>query len=847
MNGLKYIHGFRTAEPSKPIVPVPADRPHQPTQDLGGGIAPYPVPESEPQAMLLNNVSYFNKDTEKQATMAGQSTTKDPVSMHLLMETAIGDSEHYDVLSQTELDSLKRELVRVSGQLNTSRHQLVLDTKVRDAARSMDRLSAVPTKDVAKPGSRGKGGDAVRDTPEMAQSVKRCEELTEEITHLEKEEYRLQKRLLEHTAGVLQLTHKGYLKKDPSPEDIKNGQFISGMNPDGEFGGLGQYALYEQVLDNELNGDKPTAELAGQHQIILDVERKVEDLNAKLRDMILELKPRKLALPLPPPQLDDDPDHLAEVLFEQVDFLEKCLRTVHDLQNATARAAESEAEREGQLILGVEKRMEDLNVILRDIILGMKPRKDDLPNPARELRDDPTHAEDILLEQLDFLEACLKSLQRLVGRKLEAGEFDTSEDRIEALNNVLFDLMAQNDPERASKYFPPPKSDGTTILDQFIYLQQGLKAVDRRMGELGDFEDTAAEKLASYQNRAEQYASVIGGLWDILTAEDHEAALRSGLPPPQDNFSLQAFSAKVQELHATHLDLLDQKAVLTRQIQQQRELGATADSTRDQRMDSMREENTALKSQLQITSEEAAAHLEKLNLAAAELSAAKNMLSMRDAQTGLSSSKALDEEKAGRLLAEEQLTAQTALAVLAETSAKELESAMVRLRTELTIAKAELDSAHGTRAQRAAEAAADPTLQARIQTLQDELGETIADYEAMTKATIEYEKEREGLEATVDGLRDKVESLEGALAEERIAGMGVRSPGMESTRSTGVGGTSVSLLRGEFRKMMKETKEAHGQEKARLREELRGEQRRNRELETRLKGLERELAAAKRK
>ena len=751
--------------------------------------------------------------------MTSQAATKDPLAMHQLMETAIGDSAEYGVLSHNDLDALKQELSRTSSRLEAARRELAVETRVRDASHSMDRLPPGASKNFPRPGSRGKGADAGRNSEEAAQSARKCEELSEEIAKLKEEEYRLQKGLLEHTAGVLQLTHKGYLKKEPTHDDIRQGHYIPGPDLDGEFGGLGQHALHDQVLENELNGEQSIAGLADQHQMVLDVERRVEILNAQLREMILELRPQKQALPQPPRQLEDDPNNVGEVLFEQVGFLEECLSTVHNLQNNRGAVSEAKMVKQSQLVLEIEKRMEDLNVQLREVILAMKPRKEELPHPARELRDDPDNPDIILNEQVDFLEACLESMQKLLEERREAGAYDSPENKLEAFNNRLFDLMTQHDPERASKYFPPPQANGDTLLDQFEYLEQGLKAVDRRLDELGEFEETSAEKLASYQERAEQYVTVVGFLWDMFLAKDREEASREGRPPPQDKFSLQELSQKVQELHAKYYEMLDHKDVLTRQIQQQRQLTTTADATKDQKLNTMREENEDLKGQLQTTSEEAAVHLERLNLTMAELEAAKNTLSMRDEQQGISSSRALDDEKQGRRLAEEQLAAQTALAVKAESSLRELESETARLQTELTIAKAELDSAHGTRAQRAAEAAGDPALQARVQTLQKELSETIADYESMTKASIEYEKEREQLENTADSLRDRVESLESQLSEERINSMGVKSPGMESARSAG-GGTSLAVLKTEFKKMMRERTDEKRKMQAEYRENL---------------------------
>ena len=120
--------------------------------------------------------------------------------------------------------------------------------------------------------------------------------------------------------------------------------------------------------------------------------------------------------------------------------------------------------------------------------------------------------------------------------------------------------------------------------------------------------------------------------------------------------------------------------------------------------------------------------------------------------------------------------------------------------------KEALDSPHGSRAQRAAEAAGEtPELRARITTLQQELADTIGDYEAMTRASIEFEKERETLETTVDGLRDRIASLEATLAEERIQALAGKSP----TGPAGAAGTSAAVLKGEFRKMMRETRTEH--------------------------------------
>ena len=165
----------------------------------------------------------------------------------------------------------------------------------------------------------------------------------------------------------------------------------------------------------------------------------------------------------------------------------------------------------------------------------------------------------------------------------------------------------------------------------------------------------------------------------------------------------------------------------------------------------------------------------------------------------------------------------------------ELEGEVVRITTELTMVKAELDGAYGTRAQRAAEKALDPEVQneidalntrniemavelaelrgkqgggdvqKRADTLEKELRETLDDYEAMTKASIEFEKERERFEGVIDSLRDRCEQLETQLSEERISWMNLSSPtsmGRDPTLET----TSTMVLKNEFKKMMRDTR-----------------------------------------
>ena len=93
----------------------------------------------------------------------------------------------------------------------------------------------------------------------------------------------------------------------------------------------------------------------------------------------------------------------------------------------------------------------------------------------------------------------------------------------------------------------------------------------------------------------------------------------------------------------------------------------------------------------------------------------------------------------------------------------------------------------------------------KMTTLKKELQETIEEYELMTKASIEWEKEREMLEGTIDKLRDEREGLEAQLSDEKVRWLGMKSPGVEGQPPV-AGSTSTTVLKNEFKKMMRDTR-----------------------------------------
>ncbi|KAL9034957.1 MAG: hypothetical protein Q9180_005120, partial [Flavoplaca navasiana] len=328
-----------------------------------------------------------------------------------------------------------------------------------------------------------------------------------------------------------------------------------------------------------------------------------------------------------------------------------------------------------------------------------------------------------------------------------------------------------------------------------------------------------------------------------------------------------------------HLDTARQEATLNEQQREKavREVLEKERQTRKEAEEQLLSELEARRSALHSLEAELADSRDDHGIARAAMRAELEESEKR-VQQSIGQVEAAKEAKAHQdaleLSLRQQVDEKTREAEQAHSEMQSLEGEMVRLHTELTVAKAELDGAYGTRAQRAAEMAANPAVQKeieelsernarlaeelaslrarhesaesdkaksdeRIKTLEQELSETIGDFESMTKASIEFEKEREALEAMVDRMRDRSEEFENQLAEEKLKWMGVKSPMAAGNGDSSVAGsTSANVLKNEFRKMMREMR-------AENMKGLRLEQEERRKLEALIRSLKKDQTPGK--
>jgi hypothetical protein len=792
---------------------------------------------------------------------------KDPIQVHLLTETALSDSKEYEILSQEEVDGLKKQIQSLAQRTEQTKANLAIQAKYRDAAISMSKLySPAGAKRRSLLGSRLSGGDSAREAEvERQASERRCEELAAELFSLEKRLMLPQRRLLQHTAGILQMTHRASAKK----------QLDSTTNADARPHGIPGSPESLYTYSNGRNSLEPAADDFNfdDGSLYFPLEQFDNHQQARTRKIPIQI-PMKSPGREQQSQLREETDRLRE---ENA----KLIAEVDDLRNDGAKRV--------AVLSDTGRKLEDLNTNLRELIIRFNPPKyNNFQNPPAAFTNGPDSGlepGDLVGSQLSYLEKGLaaaveeqtiqnsETTQRAdAAQTATAASLAQAEGRIQTLNRQASEILQA----RESDYPSPPNSSMLALEDHLDYLQD---AITRMQAELSRAAELSSSSSANKQ-RTDQVETVLTGLWDIIQAgyadiqqrkaERRKVRAEKGLDPDEEDmsadeatdadepYSLQAFSAKVQWLYAQATSLKDQKAVLKRQIKQQRELNNKSSSDKDEELTQVTEELRTARNMLDSVEQEAKDAQEKLakalrdldtmqqtsaNNEAASIDQTRQQLMERDdmiAQlqaNGEELRKELSRVEDNVTLVGGQLEDALRAKNLAETKAENVQKELrekdeelermngmiVELKTEATIAKAELEGAYGSRAQRAAEAAKVTQgaevaeLAAQNEKLRKELEGTLKELEAITKETIVATKEKLELEGKLDdavaaktSLEGEIDKLRGKLnsevskLQEQLDAEKLRVP-----PSPGAGGAAQSragaaMLSEQFRATMKE-------------------------------------------
>ncbi|KAM6536795.1 hypothetical protein FALCPG4_002779 [Fusarium falciforme] len=491
---------------------------------------------------------------------------KDPIQVHLLTETALSDSKKFEILSQEEVDDLKKQCQSLTQRVESTRQNLTIQSKYRDAAISMARLYS-PGKIEGRRRSllgRNSGGDHARAKEAEAErqaSERKCEELAAELFNLEKRLMEPQRRLLEHTAGILQLTHKVSKKKGQTPPN----QPVNGMPGSPES----LYTYTRNSMDHPADDNYFNDNYGFGHM-----------------DEFSRGQPRQNAIEIP----------LKSPIREQNQLKEE-MEKMRD-ENTQLR---SQTDTLVRSISDMETRLENLNGSLRDAIVRFNPSKNDeyLEPPFGVPGMEPG---EMLRNQMDYLEMGLVAIEAEQDSTDEHGKVDEKiEQRIEALNNQVRELLLTVDPD----YPMAPHSAKGDTNAQFAYLEDALRAAD---SELERAVRAASAGMPGGQDDG-QVERVLMGLWEMMQSgfakikkekeERRRARMDKGYQDEEisddefdvdEPFTISGFSNRVQWLYSQATTLKDQKSVLKRQIKQQRELNNKSDAEKDEEIQRRQEE-----------------------------------------------------------------------------------------------------------------------------------------------------------------------------------------------------------------------------------------------------------------
>ncbi|KAI1110239.1 hypothetical protein F5Y14DRAFT_455258 [Nemania sp. NC0429] len=874
-----------------------------PTQDgFDIGRAPMPRPSFPPKGSALvdsykqDALNGFEREKPRTNPMNPERTQssafvnlKDSVQVHLLTETALFDSKEYVILSEDEVDKLKKQCHSLTQRIEQARSNLTIQSKYRDATITMTRLYSPTGRRKSLLGNRQSGGsDAAREAEAERDAIqKKCEELAAELWSLEQRLMEPQRKLLEHTAGILQHAHKTAKKTTAasSKPPLVNGVPAS---PESMYTTTnGRNSL--DFLEDGFVFDEASLYRSFDMAEVLSTQPRQDPLGIPLKSPVREQNK----------QLVEETDKLRQE-NEQ-------LRSEIEALLSETKVLRGQGSEQWNLISNTEKRLEGFNHQLREAVVKADPTRNSNYDPVPAGQQE---AGGMLGTHLDYLENALSVVGDGHGNSIQVVS------KLQSLNSQIHDILTSADPSHPNA---PPLSED--VEEQLEHLQASLQTVDEQLQRNTDM----AQFTSANKQKSEQSEAVLMGLWDIIQSgyadirqrrqERRKARMEKGLPPDEEDlsdgdstdlnetYSLPAFSSKIQWLYTQATRLNEQKAVLKRQIKQQRELNSKTDSEKDQqlhdkeseledafaRLGRAEREADDVRAQLLQAYEE----LEDLQTGRAKEAAAieesreqikqrnAKMESLeaetRDVQARLAAAEAsvevisaqLKEANDARDSAEKAIGERESTIKAKEQELEQMTGMVAELKMETAMAKAELDGAYGSRKERAAEVAAlhnvseSTKLQIRVETLERELKATADDLTGVVQQSVESEKkiaelegeldrvkternkirdeqakinenfERQLQDATIDEekmeaelarLRKEKEQVQDELDNERLkAGNGTASPS---------GASRTSYLTESYRAGLRA-------ERKKYEEQLRGEQVVRRKLEDELRALKR--------
>jgi chromosome segregation ATPase len=843
----------------------------------------FPKPE-----ILLGNYSHSQNGGSPPARKRRKPSLNDPIQTHLLLQTALGDSGDFEILSFEEIEGLKRETQSLRAKISALQKRLAFETKIRDAAKSLVRLHSTPSSASSSPKLNRRGSNIAKESQdkaqaEFAEAEKKCDSLVRELYNLEQRERQVQTKILQHTAGILQTTHHGFSKNAGLP-------FVHGGRPDspasldgnqlrtlnGEMQGYDALMFNDaSAYDNMLEGLKTTSHTrqlssrmsngtaVQQREMMTYLANGLEDMNKRVAAVLAKTNTRKAQKYEQFPEMLDEAVNIS--FAQRLDRLTQGLEDIEVEQSILQQETQTRSTGDNQQV--AQLRAELQASVQENLALQQEYDKieDMMSSQLAEINNElyqmlsstamkvaKASPEAGPMDSLEYTKAQLANIRTMVQSSSAAVNESRQVDTV--LQGLWAFILGAEEELRTRKraereQLVAKRSAGTQIdtedevspdeddgLDQEFSIPTFNTKVQWLVSQslyLKEKQSSLRQKVKAHRDRADRSIESLAGNEGLREQLDRANNLYA--TAKEDLRDLEMRTAQLQKSQ-------DEKDGRVRALQD--EIVRAEMEARNEARQEAQVEVEVLEQQLRAAQQKANAFEKDLATARQEREAAIKVLEqhLSDAQL-----KATALEKELATARQDRETEDSARQMQGETSQKneaelnDLREEVVRLKTELTIAQAELEGAYGSRSQRAAEISAaanteakarldalnatNADLQAQIANLQKgfgdkegqlrkELADTLKEFEELTKASVDQEREREELEQAMDRYRDKVEALESQIAEDQVKWLGLvakaegeASPGSSFSGPGGAGQSmSVVVLKNEFKKMMKEAR-----------------------------------------
>ncbi|CAG8453877.1 15014_t:CDS:2 [Acaulospora colombiana] len=218
--------------------------------------------------------------------------TTDDMLMQLLISQAIIDSRDFNVLTLEEVEELKKDHSLLTTRISALTSKLSLESKIREAASSLARLHS-SNKRLSR-----------QATDHLSQANRKVDQVATELWKLTQRAGEVQRKLLQHMAGILSIGFRKLEEKQnqPAPQNPVNQLWGGGNGIDHLFNEImgvdsrgSDAALSDKVsnLENSIQNLHQT--LAEARMALKRKDKEIEELKQKADDTATESRERTIA------------------------------------------------------------------------------------------------------------------------------------------------------------------------------------------------------------------------------------------------------------------------------------------------------------------------------------------------------------------------------------------------------------------------------------------------------------------------------------------------------------------------------------------------------------------------